>query len=387
MPSVNKYTRWSGVWSTTEAAQAKASGKWPQSFSNFSTFSWGGGNTYGELGIGSIATTRSSPVQLGSSRWAQLSCGFRHAAGIQADGTLWTWGANDYGQLGLGTTNNYSYPKQVGGSSNWKKVVCSYSATIGLKTDGTLWNWGSGDASGLNETVHRSSPVQVGVLTTWTDIGASIVSGHGVRSDGTLWSWGLSTWGNLGNGGLNPVSSPVQVGSGIGSDWVSVAASGYHVCAMRSNGMIYAWGRSGYGQIGQLGNSDQILRIGTDSDWTSISGGLWHTAAIKSNGTLWQLGRNSNGQFGNNGTSTLNTSPVQTGSDTNWSKCECGNEYTMAIKTTGTLYAIGSNTNGKLGDGTAISRSSPVQIGARTDWVAIRPSLYSNSVTLGGVSG
>lgn len=45
--------------------------------------------------------------------------------------------------------------------------------------------------------------------------------------------------------------------------------------------------------------------------------------------------------------------------------------YTIAIKTGGTLWAWSVNTNGNLGDSSAISRSAPVQIGNYSKWIGV----------------
>ena len=45
--------------------------------------------------------------------------------------------------------------------------------------------------------------------------------------------------------------------------------------------------------------------------------------AIKSNGTLWAWGNNTNGQLGD-GTNSGHNSPVQTGTDNDWSKATTG---------------------------------------------------------------
>ena len=52
----------------------------------------------------------------------------------------------------------------------------------------------------------------------------------------------------------------------------------------------------------------------------SAQGGTW---ALKTDGTLWSWGYNNNGQLGQNST-TMVSSPVQTGSDTTWIKVHNG---------------------------------------------------------------
>ena len=39
-----------------------------------------------------------------------------------------------------------------------------------------------------------------------------------------------------------------------------------------------------------------------------------------------------------------------------------------AIKTDGTLWSWGYNSDGRLGDGTTVSKSSPIQVGNLTKW-------------------
>jgi alpha-tubulin suppressor-like RCC1 family protein len=84
---------------------------------------------------------------------------------------------------------------------------------------------------------------------------------------------------------------------------------------------------------------------------------------------LWTWGDNFQGGLGTNDSSLVErSSPVQVGTDTNWSKIYGSGECFLAIKTDGTLYAWGANGNGTLGDNSIINRSSPVQVGALTVW-------------------
>jgi len=147
------------------------------------------------------------------------------------------------------------------------------------------------------------------------------------------------------------------------------------------SGKLYMWGSNqNYGQLGlgdSFGNRSSPVQVGTDTDWSKISTGSFSSAAIKSNGTLWVWGSNLFGQLGL-GNTTSRSSPVQLGSDTNWSKITVGHSYMFAIKTNGTLWAWGNNGSGQLGLGNTTNRSSPVQVGTGTDWssVAVTGYLY-----------
>ena len=90
--------------------------------------------------------------------------------------------------------------------------------------------------------------------------------------------------------------------------------------------------------------------------------------AVKTDGTMWSWGGNLNGVLGLNQSSdnVKYSSPVQIGTDTNWSKVR-GGDGSAAIKTDGTLYTWGYNQYGGMlghnetGPG-ATNYSSPVQV-------------------------
>jgi alpha-tubulin suppressor-like RCC1 family protein len=126
----------------------------------------------------------------------------------------------------------------------------------------------------------------------------------------------------------------------------------------------WSWGRNLSGKLGdntQIDKSSPVQTIAGGFSWKKIACGDDYIAAIKTDGTLWSWGRNSNGQLGDN-TSIDKSSPVQTiDSQTNWAHIACGGSFSAAIRTDGSLWSWGSNTWGQLGDNSQIGRSSPVQ--------------------------
>ena len=70
---------------------------------------------------------------------------------------------------------------------------------------------------------------------------------------------------------------------------------------------------------------------------------------------IW--GKNEQGQRGVNNT-VNESSPVQVGTDTDWSMVASGNRQISAIKQNGTLWAWGNNTAGEHGDNTDVVKSS-----------------------------
>ena len=150
---------------------------------------------------------------------------------------------------------------------------------------------------------------------------------------------------------------------------------------------LWLWGEAFLGDNTTLGKSSPVQTIAGGTNWKQVSCGNLSTAAIKSDGTLWTWGSNSNGQLGNNTITALSkSSPVQTiTGGTNW-KQVASNPSTVAdqrvfgIKTDGTLWGWGSNYLGSLGDNTLTNRSSPVQsITGGTNWKQVATGDYNTA--------
>ena len=360
----------------------------------FSLWSWGN-NGSGQLGLGDT-TNRSSPVQVGAlTGWSKISAGGGpgggHSLAIKNDGSLWAWGYNYAGQLGLGDRTNRSSPVQVGALTDWSKIDGGDACTLAIKTDGTLWSWGRNSYGqlGLGDITHRSSPVQVGALTDWSKISSSKGStltnfSLAIKTDGTLWSWGLNTNGQLGLGNITHRSSPVQVGSL--TNWSEIAAGVNFSLATKTDGTLWSWGDNGQGRLG-LGNTtdrSSPVQVGALTDWSQVAAGgsttTGYSLSIKTDGTLWSWGDNGIGQLGL-GDITDRSSPVQVGLLTDWSKIAASGDsifdFSLAIKTDGTLWSWGERSDGALGLDDMTHRSSPVQVGALTDWSQIAAGSHS----------
>jgi alpha-tubulin suppressor-like RCC1 family protein len=99
-------------------------------------------------------------------------------------------------------------------------------------------------------------------------------------------------------------------------------------------------------------------------------------------GSLWAWGSNTLGRLGL-GDSIERNIPSAILSNTEWSKVSAGATHTLAIKKDGTLWAWGANNSFQLGDNTGFSRSIPVQIGSGQIWKEIAAGeTYSLGITL-----
>jgi alpha-tubulin suppressor-like RCC1 family protein len=189
-----------------------------------------------------------------------------------------------------------------------------------------------------------------------------------------LWSWGRNERGVLGDGTTVNKSSPVSVIGGF-IDWIQVSSRDGNVLALRNNGTLWSWGDNRAGRIGDNTTVDKcspVSVVGAITDWCQVAGGDNHSVALRDSGTLWAWGCNNCGVLGD-GTTVDKSSPVSLiGGFTDWCKVSTGFRHTMAIKTNGTLWAWGDGSLGRLGDGTTVAKSSPVSVvGGFTDWCQI----------------
>jgi len=256
--------------------------------------------------------------------------------------------------------------------------AASNSATA-VVFPGTLWAWGDGNygALGLGNTTDYSSPVQVGALTNWELMAVGGAYGSSpnsacVKTDGTLWTWGRNNDGCLGQGNLTQYSSPVQVGAL--TTWSKIAnGAGRHMLAVKTDGTYWAWGRGYGGALGQGGLNESYsspVQVGALTDWLDVSASYSLSLALKTDGTIWAMGSNNYGQLGD-GTTDNKSSPVQIGALTTWSAISAGGWWAVALKTDGTIWGWGAGNDGCLAQGNTTSYSSPVQVGALTTWSAV----------------
>ena len=208
---------------------------------------------------------------------------------------------------------------------------------------------------------------------------------YGAPADpGNFFNWGNNSKGQLGQNNETRYSSPVQVPGA----WSGVFASGSGEGTqggVKTDGTMWTWGFNGNGQGGR---NDRVHRsspvqIGTDTNWATgvLRTGNYWTLALKTNGTLWTWGRNSEGGGGLNDL-VFRSSPTQIGTDTTWNyaqdKYDQDSQIAMAIKTNGTLWSWGAMNAGALGlNAPNASRSSPCQVGTNTNWNVL--TLSNNS--------
>jgi alpha-tubulin suppressor-like RCC1 family protein len=133
---------------------------------------------------------------------------------------------------------------------------------------------------------------------------------------------------------------------------------------------LYTWGSNDWGAVGNNTSVYNLAprQVGALTTWdiVSQSDGI-SGIARRTDGTLWAWGSNRNGRLGL-GDAVDRSSPTQVGTATNWSRVAGSTASFVAVRSNGTLWTWGNGASGMLGQNDTVSRSSPTQVGTLTNW-------------------
>ena len=128
-----------------------------------------------------------------------------------------------------------------------------------------------------------------------------------------------------------------------------------------------AWGSNQYQQIGDGTTTDRAVPVNVSLPpgvtVTAVADGVSFSLALTSTGAVYAWGYNAEGEFGN-GTTSVPGGPVAVNipGGVTITAIAAGGSHALALASNGTVYAWGSNTSGQLGDNTTTTRLTPVQV-------------------------
>ena len=322
-----------------------------------------GNNGYGQLGLGDTNnSTRFQQVNITDVK--QIACGFNFTAILKNDGSVWTCGYNGYGQLGLGNTTNQSTFTKVTTNIN-NDVTQIYAGgyhLFALKNDGTVWCCGKNDYGqlGLGNTNSKSTFTKV---TTNTEDTVKISCGYEhtyiLKNNGMIFSCGKNSNGQLGLSTTNDMTTFNQVQN---MDNVrNIISGGYHVFVVKKDGTLWACGYNGSGQLGlnDVESRATFVQVNVNvDDIQHVICGFNHSLIIRNDGILYAAGENGNGELGMNNTTDMRTFTNVPNLSSGIIAAYAGEFFTMIIDNEGIVYATGKNDSGQLGLSESTTRKS-----------------------------
>lgn len=332
-----------------------------------------------------------APIVVQATTTPRVAAGAAHVIALKSNGSVWSWGNNMMGQLGVGSTTDELSPRAVsatfGTLSSATAVAAGETHSMALKSNTTMVAWGnytSGQLGNSTITAIQATPVSVvdsseTAISNATAISAG--SDHSVAIvGGTVYTWGDNFYGQLGsstNVGTHTANSIPTAVAITGSPTITAVAAGSDfTLALDSSGNVWAWGHNNYGQLGNSSttNSSTPVQVTSLSNVTAIAAGWGHALAVKNDGTVWAWGWNFSGQLGNStnfGIDTANSVAVQVAGLSGVKAVAAGRAHSMALTSSGTVYAWGGGAAGQLGLGSGVDQTTTPQQVTATSFTGV----------------
>ncbi|WOO43031.1 pectinesterase family protein [Rubellicoccus peritrichatus] len=362
-------------------------------------WSWGHAKL-GALGISSVTIggNYAFPVEQPTlSDVIDISSGIAFSVALLGDGSVYSWGDNGQYNLGLGagygTGDEQALPQLLTALSSETivKVATGTLHGMALADNGRLYTWGDNSHGELG---HSPSPTDVHTpaLVQWdsnddgsldsdleniVSIAAGVNFSVALDVNGDVWTWGEGR--KLGRNIISASVTAAGLVTGL-SDVTQIAAGRYHSYAV-SNGKVWAWGydANADGQLGNnasSGSSSAPVQVLADADADvgtapidlenilSVSSGLNFAVALKGDGTVWSWGDGAKGQLGYSPITHTDhqTVAAQVPGLSNIVWIEAGDDFVMAMDSTGNLWSWGDNSEGQLGQGNVSMLSVPTVV-------------------------
>jgi alpha-tubulin suppressor-like RCC1 family protein len=216
--------------------------------------------------------TQMAPVEVaGIDNAISITTGGKHACARLSDGRVQCWGYNFWGQLGIGKVDlTRSTPDDVISLDSVRRVEASNHDTCAILTDKSLSCWGfdewgqlgDGDST-RNENVLVPTPVSA-LTRDVLDISVGALHVCALLEGDQVFCWGADQFGQVGDAAnddsaVKESPSPVEVDFPVA--WL--AAGGWHTCAYGTSGEVACWGSNEHGQIGQGTTEPEIVALPT----------------------------------------------------------------------------------------------------------------------------
>ncbi len=358
---------------------------------NGTVWAWGE-NTYGQLGNGSTLN-QANPVRvIGLNDVVEIAAGAQHALARKSDGTVWAWGANSRGQLGTGNTEYSLFPVQVYATGAEKIAAGSEFTMLLAGNDRSLYLCGDNSHDQLGQIMY-CVPYSVTFIAPDGISTASEIAAGGTHclayKNGALWSWGGNSSGQLGIGDKIDSSVALQVMTFSAAEWSGMAAGFSHSMVADQAHSVKTWGDNLSYQLGDINlvsqnwngewevAAERLVPGGCSTNAIKIAKGACaqHCLAIAPNGNVVGWGSNASGQLGVRPYYGYYLDLSAGSADAEFeagipmfvmaeaADVAVGESHSVILRQDGTIWTLGKNTHGQLGNGTVEDSDIPVSAG------------------------
>jgi alpha-tubulin suppressor-like RCC1 family protein len=288
-----------------------------------------------------------------------LTLGGTLSCGIVRDGRTYCWGGNTNGQLGNGSRASTTVPVLVAGTEMFKAISSSDRTVCALTTAGRAWCWGTRPSASA-ATADSPTPTEITSPEPFTALTAGLRFACGLTASGAAYCWGLNTFGQVGTGSVS-IGDGIATPTAVSGDlrFTAISAGLLHVCALTGAGKAYCWGDGSTGALGNGGSSISATptQVVGGVTFASIAAGAGYTCGVSTTGAGYCWGINGSGQLGN-GSSEGSVVPLRISGDLTLASIRPsrGNSiflHTCAITTSRRAYCWGWNVAGEVGPASA----------------------------------
>jgi len=247
-----------------------------------------------------------------------------------------------------------------------------------LENDGSLgaMGWNAYGQLGDGTTTDRFTPERI-IAGGVTAIAAGSSFSLFRKTDGSLWAMGANGNGQLGDGTTTAHLTPIQI---LPSGVTGIAAGGNHSLFLKTDGSLWAMGANDHGQLGDGAKKDNPALsnlaeyrqrdVGTALDHSipeqivpdsviAVSADRNHALFLKTDGSLWAMGWDNQGQLGDTPRRDLYV-PGQI-VPANVTAIAAGDNFSLFLKDDGSLWGMGWDSTGAL-DSARLTHIKPTRL-------------------------
>jgi hypothetical protein len=163
-----------------------------------------------------------------------VATGHYHSLVLRSGGTVSAWGFNGRGQVGPngGTKNKVAAPVSVSLPAAAVQVAGGRAHSLALLTDGSVYTWGDNGSAQLGygsaDTARHPAPQKVPGLPAIRFVAAGRDSTFAIATNGDLYGWGNSQYGQVGQRNFRQRRQGLEADEGTQRCQTSGVGSGPH---------------------------------------------------------------------------------------------------------------------------------------------------------------